>query len=107
MRIARLVVVMVMVMGCSSDAAGPNPTAQQQCQAWVAAFCGRVVACDPSTTAQTCVSATAASLDCGRAVSVSASYDRCISEIGGFDCAVLDGGNNLPASCKDAINLAP
>ncbi|HEU0081858.1 MAG TPA: hypothetical protein VFQ87_03225 [Bradyrhizobium sp.] len=106
MRIARLVVV-VMVMGCSSEAAGPDPAAQAKCRDLVAAICARVVTCDPSTTAAACVSGVATSLDCGRASGVSSSYDRCVSEISGYDCATLDGGNNLPASCRDVILLAP
>jgi hypothetical protein len=107
MRIARLVVVMVMVMGCGSSSSGPNAAAESKCHDWVAAFCARVVACDPSTTPAACVSSVAANLDCGKATGVSASYDRCISELGAFDCATFDGGNMQPASCKDVIAVGP
>jgi hypothetical protein len=109
MRIARLVVVLVavVVMGCASDAAGPDPTAITKCREWSATFCDRVVACDPSAPRETCLSALASSLDCGRAARVSSSFDRCMVEVRSFDCAAFDSGAMLPASCQGVIETAP
>jgi hypothetical protein len=46
------------------------------------------------------------SLDCGRAVSVAASYDRCISEVNSATCAAWTSNPPLiPASCKMVIKL--
>jgi len=99
--------VLVGLCGCGGgDPAGPDPAAVSKCHDLVAVVCARIVTCDSSTSNDACVSAVASSLDCGGAIGVSSSYDRCTSEIGGFDCAVLDGGNTLPASCDKVIKVA-
>ncbi len=93
-------------VGCGGGEPAPDPAAVGKCQNLVVAICARVGACNPSAPAEsatTCVSAVASNLDCSSASGVSSSYDSCISELGGFDCAVLDNGNTTPASCHGAV----
>ena len=116
MRIARLLVMVedlggsllavFLLLACSSSATGPDPASEAKCRSLETAICDRVLACDATATRPACMSAISSSLDCGRAVGVSATYDRCLTELAAFDCAVFDGGATLPASCKDAVALA-
>jgi len=98
-----LISLLALFAGCSSTADGTSEAAITKCDDWSSVYCDRVLACGSPLTRKQCLDALATSLDCGRAVSVSASFDRCLSELQTFDCAVFDDGNTLPASCTKAI----
>lgn len=111
-RIARICVLVLSIAwispGCGSiDDEMPIIDAPAKCAALRAVFCARVVACDPSGVTQAqCEQAFGSSLDCGAAVGVGASYDRCIADLPTWNCATFDHGRNPPASCSGAIKVS-
>jgi len=88
---------------CGGVDAGDGGAAAAKCQALQAVYCDRVLACGAPLTRQQCADAFASGIDCGQAVGIGPSYDRCLSELRGFDCVVLDGGRTLPASCNGVV----
>ncbi len=89
-------------LGCGTV---DEPHAPAKCEALRAVYCGRVLACSPgSVTMAQCEAAFATGLDCAAAVDVGPTYDRCISELPGWDCATFANGASPPASCQDAIS---
>lgn len=98
-----LVLSLALVACGSVDDPGTSPDAPAQCQALRAVYCQRVLTCSAGLTMAQCQDAFSASIDCGRAVGVSASYDRCLAELPTYDCAVFAGGATLPASCSGAV----
>lgn len=101
MRIPSVALVAFLVIGCGSD--GGADAARAKCETLKVTDCARIIECGVQITQKECTDAFAASLDCGRAVSVSASYSTCIQELRTFSCVVLNGGRQLPASCTGAI----
>ena len=96
------------LFGCGAD---KSPV--DKCDDLINVVCDRAVQClGPSggTQAQ-CVQQVQASLPCGSAKSVSASYDRCIDQLDSDDCSVLFPTDpqtgqqtlKLPADCMSVI----
>lgn len=107
MNVLRWWVSACLVAGCTSE---PSPV--EKCDELVNVICDRAVVCLPGVgNHATCVSELQQALPCGAAKQVSASYDRCISQLQGDGCSVLfppnpQTGNpelRLPADCKAVI----
>jgi hypothetical protein len=85
--------------------------AEQKCEALKTEICTKYTACaappgqPPSITFDECRQQVSTGLNCGLAVGVSASYDRCISETQASSCSVwLYGGSiHQPASCEHVL----
>lgn len=97
----------LLVAGCTSE---PSPV--EKCDDLVNVICDRAVTCLPGAGSHaTCVSQVQQVLPCGSAKQVSASYDRCISQLQGDSCPVLfpvdpQTGSpmlKLPADCMAVI----
>jgi len=97
------------VIGCGSDGGTmgglPSPAerdaARAKCELFKSTFCGRLVQCvSPPPSQRECLDALSVSIDCTKTLAVGPSFNTCISELQTFSCAVFDGGNNMPASCK-------
>lgn len=85
--------------------ASPGPDPVQACEDFVTLFCSKVNECDGAPFAD-CVDATELALDCGQAVAVNESYDRCLEQLDDLGCALFLGDGTeyqIPASCDDAI----
>jgi hypothetical protein len=100
-------IVACLIPGCASE-----PSAVEKCDDLVDVVCDRAVVCVPNAGSHsTCVSEVQQALPCGSAKRVSASYDRCISQLQGASCGVLfppdpqTGGPKLklPADCMAVI----
>jgi len=97
-----------LAVGCADDEKSPV----EKCDDFIVEFCRRGVECLGGQQ-QECVQAAQQSLACGRAVRVSASYDRCMSQIASDSCAVLFPNDpstgqptaQLPADCQSVILL--
>ncbi len=107
MNVLRWCVSACVLAGCTSE---PSPV--EKCDDLVDVVCDRGVVCLPGAgNHATCVSEVQQVLPCGSAKQVSASYDRCISQLQGSSCAVLfppnpQTGNpelKLPADCMAVI----
>jgi hypothetical protein len=95
------------VVACGSD-----KTPVEKCDDLVYAVCGRGASCLPQVGAiGQCVEAMRQSLACGSITSVTASYDRCMSQLEDASCATLFEHDpiarvvriRLPADCGDAL----
>lgn len=87
---------------CGGVDAGDGAAAAK-CETLAGVYCDRVLDCGAPLTRQQCRDAFASGIDCAQAVGIGPSYDRCLTELRGFDCAVLDGGRTLPASCSGVV----
>lgn len=96
-----------LVAACTSD---PSPV--EKCDDLVDVICDRGVVCLPGAGSHaSCVSEVQQVLPCGSARKVSASYDRCISQLQSASCPVLFPTNpqtgspelKLPADCMAVI----
>jgi hypothetical protein len=93
-------------------ACGGGESAVEKCDDLVDTLCEKGVECVGGSKAE-CVQAAASQLACGRAVKVTASYDRCLDEIDEFSCSTLfptdpETGQptlSLPADCMGVILL--
>jgi len=93
------IVLAALLLGC-----GPSPT--EQCETFVDTFCNKARVCESLPEAQ-CKEAAGATVPCGKAASVSASYDECIADLDSFSCGSIFTGlvPALPANCKNVIQL--
>lgn len=90
-------------------AAAARAAAPGKCEAFVGAMCGRLADCayaaDPSFARSDyyteCQSAARTAVDCGAAIGVSSSYDRCIRDLSAATCTSLDA--DIPAACQGCI----
>jgi hypothetical protein len=87
---------------CQLERVADLPWAQTGCLEFVRAFCAADERCGGSA-ASTCVEAMVGTgkdqADCGRALGLKPSLDRCLADLEVIAC---DAGD-LPASCKDVI----
>lgn len=93
------------VPGCGDVASATDAPAK--CETFLQVYCGRVLACGSELSSQQCQDAFRSVVDCGRAVDVLPSYDRCLQELPSFDCAIFDGGAVPPASCSKVFTVRP
>lgn len=103
------VFVTLMVVGCGGGA----KTAVEKCDDLTNSICDRAVSCIPSQAGShsDCVQTVQQVLPCGQAKSVSASYDRCLSQVESDSCPILfpvdpQSGQpalDLPADCSAVI----
>lgn len=84
-----------------------------KCQALGDSACARRVDCvapgspDRAKLIADCKTGVMSTLDCGKAVAVGESYDRCISELASATCVAFTANPPLlPASCRQVIKLA-
>jgi len=91
--------VVAFLIGC-----GSTPT--EQCETFVDTFCNKARVCESLPEAQ-CKEAAGATVPCGKAVGVSASYDECIMDLDSFSCGSIFAGPvpALPANCKNVVQL--
>lgn len=78
----------------------------EKCDNLVEITCDRAVQCIPTGgTHAECVQEVQTALPCGSAKSVTASYDRCVSQLKTISCAILFPNNqiDLPADCEGVI----
>jgi len=119
-----IVVVVLAGSGCESSSPTPLPpapdpqphpvptaAAKAKCENFIAVACARNADCsnDPPDRAQRlelCKQQARTGIDCGKAVTVSESYDRCIRELGETSCEVLIA-SGYPKSCDKVILVAP
>ena len=105
------------VLGCGDDGGG-SKSAPDKCVDFETRFCGRLadcsaqLMCDAGATRdeeyQSCMSSVRTSVDCSKAVSVSATYDACLSDISATPCSALGTTGQctvpaLPANCSKVI----
>ncbi|MGN6103545.1 MAG: hypothetical protein ACTHU0_00330 [Kofleriaceae bacterium] len=90
---------------------GGSDSPVDKCDDLVDQICDRAVDC-VGLAHGTCVADIQSVLPCGRAVSVKASYDRCMDQLSSNSCAALfppdQNGNpdlSLPADCQAVIQL--
>jgi len=89
-----------LLVACGED------TPVEKCDHLVDITCDRAVQCIPNGgTHSECVQAVQTALPCGSAVSVTASYDRCVNQLDTVGCAILfpNGQLDLPADCDGVI----
>lgn len=107
----RMTFVFLLLASCDmveQEQAPPPPdhgAAVSMCDHAVTSICQKVAACSTIPHAD-CVAQFRASLNCARAVGVSSSYYRCLSEVGASSCQGLadaSGGLRLPASCTGIV----
>lgn len=104
------------VVGCGDDGGGKS--APDKCNDLETRFCGRLadcateLMCEAGATRdqeyQDCLTSIKGSLDCSKAVSVSASYDTCMSDIAAIQCSALGTTGQcmvptLSANCSKVI----
>lgn len=106
----RFLILAVMLTSCDDD----SDAAPGKCETFVASLCGRAADCwsaiDPSLPRTElladCQSSAKTAIDCGAAVGVSDSFDRCLRDLTTATCAsVTADPPQLPQSCKGAILL--
>jgi hypothetical protein len=109
-RIQGVVLVLMMAACGGDDDGGSSPVAK--CDNLVDTVCDRAVDCVPSQGTHTqCVQQIQQVISCGAAKAVSATYDRCISQLQSNSCSVLFPINpqtgepelELPADCNQVI----
>lgn len=96
--------VIILVVGCGAE--GPV----EKCDDLVDVVCDRGVECLGVSHSE-CVQAIQGELACGRAKDVSATYDRCITQLESNSCSVLfptdpqtgEPSIRLPADCMEVI----
>lgn len=108
-----------LMAACGDDGAS-GPSAQDKCDMLLDVVCDRLITCAeqlsgqtaPSGIRQACIDKQRTAYDCSRAKAVTASYDRCISEVSSFTCGIFlttdTSGNvqvNVPASCNAVITV--
>jgi hypothetical protein len=100
------VMFVIVLAGCGSE------SAVDKCDNLVDTLCDRAVTCVPGNgNHATCVASVQTALPCGSAKTVSASYDRCMSQLESSSCSVLFPTNpqtgetelSLPADCNAVI----
>jgi hypothetical protein len=100
------VLFLIVVAGCATE------SAVDKCDDLTERLCDRAVACMPSAgNHSTCVQEVQGVLPCGAATDVSASYDRCMSQLETTSCSILFPTNpqtgeaelGPPADCKAVI----
>lgn len=97
-----LLIRMAIVLGISMLACGDNLSdeeAMEKCEAFIDAYCEKEASCSLFTSMESCESQVRTDLDCGAAVGVSESYDRCLEDIERSSCSTF----GIPASCEGAI----
>ena len=109
-----LVGALIALGACNGD---DGPSAQDQCDMLLDLSCDRVEECAPQEIPagsqdphRTCLEMTLLLIDCSKAVSVDASYDECIDQLGSLSCGVFvttdaagEPEAHLPASCNGVI----
>jgi hypothetical protein len=105
----RILVLVALLVGCGGGDEDPIT----KCHALGDSACARVVDCrapgasNRAALLADCRTGVMSSLDCGRAVAVDASYDRCMSEVASATCAAWTANPPLlPASCHGVIKLS-
>lgn len=102
-----VVLLVMFALGC-----GAEPSPVDQCDDLVDLICDRAVVCLPMAgTKASCVQMVNQVISCGAAKQVSASYDRCMSQLNTTSCSVLfpaspqtgNGELRLPADCMAVI----
>lgn len=78
---------------CGSD----DNKAPTQCKTFAVALCNVASRCDATTNYLACIQAATAQLECDKAKSVSATFDRCISDLGVQTCQAYEAGQVSPA----------
>ncbi len=100
--------IMWFIIGCGTD----SPSPVEQCDDLVDVICDRAVSCLPSIgTHATCVQELQQEIPCGSVKRVSASYDRCMSQLRTSSCPVLFPPDTqtgspmleLPADCMSVV----
>lgn len=112
---------LVIALGLSSCGGGSNSLSPvEECDDLLDLICTKIQSCGeqlsgtaaPPTFHKECLDKQRTLLDCSKATSVGASYERCNSELVDFSCSIfltLDANEtllsvNLPASCTAVIN---
>ncbi len=99
--------IVIALLGCG----GGGSSAVDKCDDLVDVLCDRAVECVGGGTHATCVQELQQVLPCGSAKQVSASYDRCMTQLDTTSCGVLFPVNPqsgqrelvLPADCMSVI----
>lgn len=102
----RMTLVFVLLAGCEMVEEDGTTEAIAACDRATGSICGKVASCSAVVSAGDCTAALRRELNCQRAVGVSSSYQRCLSEVQGATCQGLtdsSGGLALPASCNGII----
>lgn len=102
MKVLAVAMLAVMWAACGDGSDGSSSDAVAKCQAYESAVCDHLVTmCSQGTRAE-CETSFRQSVDCGTAVQVSDSFDRCLMDLKAQACTA-DGP---PASCKAVIGTA-
>lgn len=92
----------LIVLGVSTLACGENVNEEeaiQMCEDLIEVYCEKEDECSVFSSKEGCESQIRTDLDCGAAVDVDESYDRCIQDIDRATCSTF----GLPASCEGVI----
>lgn len=76
--------------------------AVEMCEDFLDTYCIKKDDCSFFTDREECISSLKTEIDCGAAVDVSDSYDRCIEDLESSTCNTFTF-DELPASCKEVI----
>ena len=100
-RVSSYIVSVLVVLGISSLACGPeiDEEADEKCERLITQVCEKEASCSFFETQESCESDMRTNLDCGAAVGVSESYDRCLDDVDRSSCSTF----GLPASCERVI----
>jgi len=104
--VRRMLFVFVLLAGCEMVEDEGTTEAIALCDQATVGICNKVASCSATISPGDCTAALRRELNCQRAVGVSSSYQRCLSEVGGSTCQGLtdpSGGLALPASCSGII----
>lgn len=109
-RIGFLAAVLLLIpCACGSDEeSGPSPV--QECDRYVEASCRHITDCTMGNISrQACLTELRSIFDCSKAIRITGSMDRCVSEIAEGSCQALaddDPSNDLPLSCRNIVEVS-
>jgi hypothetical protein len=89
------------VVSCGGDDSN-NSSPSGKCQTLSSAVCSKLVSCGiTSSSMSACITELAGVIGCDKAVSVSATYDQCLTTVNSATCDQARG--DLPSTCTGAI----
>jgi hypothetical protein len=79
---------------------GEPETPAEKCNFFINQYCIRVVGCGITTDAD-CQKQTRTELDCAKVVQIGPTYEKCVQDVAGAECAALQ--SEIPTSCNGVL----